>query len=121
VLPREKGDPVWPIGRVQTPVLAAVVRRDLAIERFEPQRFWRVEIGFAGEGTPYTALLDAGDGEALGEKAEQFASRETAAERLATVRAQAARWEVADEAKERQEKAPALFSLTALQREAAKR
>ena len=42
------GDTLLSVGRVQTPTLAMIVERDLAIEAFVPEDFWQVHGWFAG-------------------------------------------------------------------------
>lgn len=36
------GQNLWSVGRVQTPLLAMIVRRDLDIERFKPEDYWEL-------------------------------------------------------------------------------
>ena len=33
---------LWSVGRVQTPVLALIVKRDLEIENFRPEDYWEI-------------------------------------------------------------------------------
>src|SRR4051812_14112178 len=44
----EGRSPVYSIGRVQTPTLAIVVRREQAIVSFRPQDYWEVRDAFSG-------------------------------------------------------------------------
>lgn len=61
-------DELWSVGRVQTPVLAMIVQRDLEIEQFQPRDYWELitryretrflhEIGRIGEREQADALL----------------------------------------------------------------
>jgi DNA topoisomerase-3 len=53
VIGRKQGYPgVLSVGRVQTPTLAIVVRRDLEIENFVPQEYWSVKVQFVDPGQP---------------------------------------------------------------------
>jgi len=53
---RGKSDsPLYSIGRVQTPTLAILVRRELEIRQFRPRDYWEVRGLFAPAGTPDVA------------------------------------------------------------------
>ena len=57
-LPRGGGDwKVWSVGRVQTPTLALIVERDLAIEHFTTEAFFEVYAQF--DGLEAKAVLDS--------------------------------------------------------------
>lgn len=57
-LPRGGGDwKLWSVGRVQTPTLALIVERDLAIENFTTEAFYEVYADF--DGLEAKAVLDA--------------------------------------------------------------
>ena len=43
---RHSDSPLYSIGRVQTPTLALVVRRELEIRRFEPRDYWEIRGAF---------------------------------------------------------------------------
>jgi DNA topoisomerase-3 len=47
---------VWSVGRVQTPTLALVVRRDLEIENFKPKPYWVIKALFSAEGKTYEGV-----------------------------------------------------------------
>jgi DNA topoisomerase III len=47
---------VLSVGRVQTPLLGLIVRRDLEIERFVPKPYYKVFADVAGGSHPFTAL-----------------------------------------------------------------
>ena len=99
---RDAGGRLWSVGRVQTPVLALIVRRDDEIRAFKPEPFWelftlyrKVTFKFTGDRfakeEPARALLDRVQGHPF------------------TVRAV--------EKKEERELPPQLHDLTELQRE----
>ncbi|OCN01350.1 DNA topoisomerase III [Clostridium sp. W14A] len=89
------------VGRVMSPTLALIVQREAEISAFQPEPF-------------YTVSLDCGDFTATGDKFKQKPEAEAIAAvckgKTATVRAV--------ERKEKAEKAPALYDLTTLQRDA---
>src|SRR5450755_574899 len=58
---RSERSPVYSIGRVQTPTLAIVVRREQAIAAFRPQDYWEVR-GTFSTGGPAPASFSAGWG-----------------------------------------------------------
>ncbi|MDD3231182.1 MAG: DNA topoisomerase 3 [Oscillospiraceae bacterium] len=89
------------VGRVQTPTLAMIVNRAASIERFRSEPF-------------YSVVLDAGGFTAAGEKG---GDRQTAETLCAACDGAAAAIEAVEQ-KERTEKAPALYDLTGLQRDA---
>jgi DNA topoisomerase-3 len=49
---RQSDSPLYSIGRVQTPTLAILVRRELEIRQFRPRDYWEVRGLFAPAGTP---------------------------------------------------------------------
>ena len=89
------------VGRVVSPTLALLVQREAEIGTFKPEPF-------------YTVNLDFGDFNAAGEKIANAKDANTNAD---DCRGNAARV-VAVERKEKSEKAPALYDLTTLQRDA---
>jgi len=124
---RSSFDGAVSLGRVQTPTLAIVARREEEIKAFKPEPYWLVDATFAAG----PAVL--ADGETGGERT--YAGRyhgsgaggRTRGQRLATeaeaevvVAACAARPGTITklEKKEQREKAPMLYDLTTLQREA---
>lgn len=93
------------VGRVMTPTLALVVEREAAIRSFKPESF-------------YTLVLNC---EGISLASERFDSKEKA-DLLAEACGEEGKVQIVKaEKKEKQEKAPALFDLTNLQREANKR
>ena len=93
------------VGRVMTPTLALTVAREAEIRAFRPEDF-------------YTVILSTEIGD-LGSK--RFSGREEAKELLIKCTLDGKLTVTKAEKKEKQEKAPALFDLTSLQREANKR
>ena len=93
------------VGRVMTPTLALTVTREAEIRAFRPEDF-------------YTVILSTEIGD-LGSK--RFSVREEAKELLIKCTLAGKLTITKAEKKEKQEKAPALFDLTSLQREANKR
>jgi DNA topoisomerase III len=105
---------VLSLGRVQTPTLALIVNRDLAIADFVPQDYWEVEARFAAPGgARYSGLWHEGSTTRLPEAGP--------AEAIAAA-ARGARGVVESlETKPHVEQPPLLFDLTSLQREANQR
>lgn len=89
------------VGRVVSPTLALIVHRDAEIRAFQPERY-------------YTASLTFPDFTAVSEK---FKSKAEADAALAACEGQSAAVSKLDR-KEKHEKAPALYDLTTLQRDA---
>ncbi len=93
------------VGRVMTPTLALTVAREAEIRAFRPEDFYTMILE--------TDIVNLGSKRFSGrEEAKELLIKCTLAEKLTITKA---------EKKERQEKAPALFDLTSLQREANKR
>lgn len=105
---------VLSLGRVQTPTLALIVGRDLAIQAFVPEDYWEVEATFAtAGGARYVGLWHEGSKTRLtaGEPAEAI---------VALVGGKPAVVESL-ETKPQTEQSPLLYDLTTLQREANRR
>src|SRR5947209_2230182 len=99
---RDAGGRLWSVGRVQTPVLALIVRRDDEIRAFQPEPFWelltlyrKVTFKFAGD---------------------RFAKEEAARELLERVQGHPFLVKAVDR-KEERELPPQLYDLTELQRD----
>jgi DNA topoisomerase-3 len=108
---RSSFDGAVSLGRVQTPTLAIVARREEEIRAFRPEPYWLVDAVFAAEGERvYEGRYHAGTQPRLktGEEAREIAEacREQAGEitKLETTR--------------KKERAPLLYDLTTLQRDA---
>jgi DNA topoisomerase-3 len=107
------------LGRVQTPTLAIVARREEEIRAFKPEPYWLVDATFAAgplEGQPedgervYAGRFHAGAKPRIVTEEEAVAIVEACREREATI--------TKLEKKEQRERAPMLYDLTTLQREA---
>src|SRR5215203_7353579 len=98
------------LGRVQTPTLAIIVRREREIQAFVPEPYWLVHASFDPR---YQGLWFEGDEVRLkdGERAEAIATKVSGKEGLVE----------AVERKEQSERAPLLYDLTSLQRDANRR
>lgn len=106
---------LFSVGRVQTPTLALLVRREQEIEAFVPEIYWQVEAGFETqlEKLQYRGRWFGPDGDRIGsaEAAQAVADR---------VRGRQGLIESVEE-KPVAERPPQLFDLTSLQREANRR
>lgn len=91
-----------PIGRVMTPTLAMAVEREAKITAFTPEPFYLVQIGFSGCAAVSRRFKSRPEAEALKVLCEK--------EPDAVIQSV--------EKKEKSEKAPALYDLTSLQRDA---
>lgn len=90
------------VGRVMTPTLAMVVMRDAEIAAFTPQPFYTVQIELGGISAGSRRFSEKADAEALLGKCRE--------DMTAVIRAM--------DRKEKTEKAPLLYDLTSLQRDA---
>lgn len=107
--------PVLSVGRVQTPTLALVVRRDQAISAFLPRTTFVVEALFrTPEGSTYEGVMHQGEPLALCEYERREQAREVT-ERLSPERQGHI---LSVESVESLRQAPQFFDLTSLQREA---
>lgn len=129
------GGTLLSLGRVQTPTLAMIVARDLEIEAFVPQPFWRVAATFRAEvkggpdrwvghwfapGGPETAPSDRDGEEEEAPTAERLPDAAAAEAVVAAVRGRVGRITAANRRRQ-VEKPPLLYDLTALQRRANQR
>jgi DNA topoisomerase III len=127
---RSSFDGAVSLGRVQTPTLAIVARREEEIAVFKPEPYWLVDATFAaapiagqGDGSAaeaeriYQGRFHAGTGAAGKARGPRLASEREAA---AIVEACAGKTATITklERKEQRERAPMLYDLTTLQREA---
>ena len=127
---RSSFDGAVSLGRVQTPTLAIVARREEEIRAFVPEPYWLVDATFlAGEDRRYEGRFHTGTGEAKELRGPRLATEQQALEVVAALGGPA---DAADgepvvrppgqitkvEKKEQREKAPMLYDLTTLQREA---
>src|SRR4051794_10322198 len=108
---RSSFDGAVSLGRVQTPTLAILVRREEEIRAFVPEKYWLVDTAFEASGARrYEGRFHAGAQPRLGtaEEAEAIAS---------AVRGGTGAITKLDKTT-RKERAPMLYDLTSLQREA---
>ncbi len=108
---RSSFDGAVSLGRVQTPTLAIIARREEEIRAFEPEPYWLVDALFAAPGERlYEGRYHDGS-------KPRLPSAEQADAIVAAVRDQTG--EITQlERKKRKERAPLLYDLTSLQREA---
>jgi DNA topoisomerase-3 len=108
---RSSFDGAVSLGRVQTPTLAILTRREEEIRAFVPEPYWLVDAQFAASGNrAYEGRFHAGPRPRLG-------TAEEAAAIADAVRDQAGQITKLEKTT-RREKAPMLYDLTSLQREA---
>jgi DNA topoisomerase-3 len=99
------------LGRVQTPTLALIVRRDLEIDAFEPETYFQVDARFGLDGPrTYTGRWFEG-------KEDRTAERDRA-EAVASAAAGAPALVESVKRTERKTRPPLLYDLTSLQRDA---
>lgn len=102
---------VLSLGRVQTPTLALIVNRDLAIHAFVPEDYWEVHATFAtAAGEQYAGLWHEGSTTRLKEAGP--------AEAIAAAASDASGVVESVDKKPQVEQPPMLYDLTTLQREA---
>jgi DNA topoisomerase-3 len=116
---RSSFDGAVSLGRVQTPTLAIIARREEEIRAFEPEPYWLVDAKFAAgplEGEQpsgervYVGRFHAANKPRIASAEEAMAVVQACEGRTATI--------TKLEKKEQREKAPMLYDLTTLQREA---
>ncbi len=108
---RSSFDGAVSLGRVQTPTLAIVARREEEIKAFKPEPYWLVNARFeADPERTYRGRFHAGTKPRIATEAEAVAIVEACEGTTATISKL--------EKKEQREKAPMLYDLTTLQREA---
>ena len=110
-------DGVWSVGRVQTPTLALLVRRELEIRDFKPQPFWTLRARFAHPDGEYEGRWFK---EQEGETRERFATEAEARALAASLEGRPGRIRSATGRTEKK-KPELLYDLTTLQKEANKR
>ena len=99
------------LGRVQTPTLALIVRRDLEIDAFEPETYFQVDARFGLDGPrAYTGRWFEGKEDRTSERERADAVAAAAAGAPATVESV--------KRTERKTRPPLLYDLTSLQRDA---
>lgn len=120
---------VWSVGRVQTPTLALISKRELEYLKHRPEPYFTVEGRFSTPTHEYSglwydphfkkpALSDEDDPHYHAEKEDRIFSKERLDEVLGDFSANAKKASAYETRKESKEIAPQLFDLTLLQREA---
>jgi DNA topoisomerase-3 len=108
---RSSFDGAVSLGRVQTPTLAILTRREEEIRAFKPEKYWLVDAKFAtDDDRRYAGRFHAG-------AQPRLAGAEEADKIVAAVRGRRGEITKLDKS-ERKERPPLLFDLTSLQREA---
>jgi DNA topoisomerase III len=108
---RSSFDGAVSLGRVQTPTLALIARREEEIKAFVPEPYWLVDASFEADGArTYEGRYHAG-------AKPRIATGEQAAAIVAACEDKPGKITKLDK-KEQREKAPMLYDLTTLQREA---
>ncbi len=110
-------DGVWSVGRVQTPTLALLVRRELEIRDFTPQTFWTLRARFAHPNGSYEGRWFKEQGD---QSVERFTTEAEALALAARLEGQPGKIRSATGRTEKK-KPELLYDLTALQKEANKR
>lgn len=110
-------DGVWSVGRVQTPTLALLVRRELEIRDFKPQTFWTLRARFAHPKGNYEGRWFK---EQEGQTQERFTTEAEALAMAASLEGKPGKIHSATGRTEKK-KPELLYDLTALQKEANKR
>ncbi len=115
---RSSFDGAVSLGRVQTPTLAIMTRREEEIRAFVPQKYWEVSAHFAASGgREYDGLWNAPKGDSFLDRADRIASAQAAEEIVAAVRSRAGEITKLEKTSKKQQP-PLLYDLTSLQREA---
>ncbi len=108
---RSSFDGAVSLGRVQTPTLALIARREEEIKAFVPEPYWLVDAAFAADGSRnYEGRYHAG-------AKPRIASEDEATAIVAACEGKPGKITKLEK-KEQREKAPMLYDLTTLQREA---
>ena len=110
---------VFSVGRVQTPTLMLIVKRELEIRNFIPKTFWKIEGDFGLAQGGYRGAAQV-PGVTDRKEAERFYD-EAQARKVAEEALKIGVGIVTDERKPKKESAPRLFDLTTLQREGNRR
>jgi DNA topoisomerase-3 len=110
---------VFSVGRVQTPTLMLLVKRELEIRAFVPKTFWKIDAEFSVTNGTYRGIAQV-PGVTDRKEAEKFFD-EAQAKKLAEESLKLGTGTVSDERKPKKESAPRLFDLTTLQREGNRR
>ena len=107
------GFQITPCGRVQTPTLAIIVKREEERLQFKPQKFWTVTANFDNSGSDYQGKWFKADGK---EKQKQIFDEKTVKAILEKCKGKPGAIE--ESTSESEQKCAGLYDLTTLQREA---
>lgn len=107
------GFQITPCGRVQTPTLAIIVKREEERHQFVPQKFWTITADFDNSGNAYQGKWFTGDGK---DRVKQIFDEKKAKEVVAKCKGKAGKIE--ETTAPSQQKCGQLYDLTTLQREA---
>ncbi len=129
---RAKRGEAWSIGRVQTPTLALIVKREMEILAHRAEPYWTVEASFSTPTHEYSAYwydanfkkatpTDDEDSAAGREKDDRIFEKARLDALLKDLETHKATSRASETRKESKEIAPQLFDLTLLQREANRR
>ena len=113
---RSSFDGAVSLGRVQTPTLAIIARREEEIRAFKPEPYWLVDAQFEPHGRRARARATRGRYHAGAQPRLKTAAEAEAI--VAAVRGQPGEITKLEKTTKRSERAPLLYDLTSLQREA---
>ncbi len=108
-------------GRVQSPALRLIVEREIEIEKFVPQGYWRVDADVSAENQPFLARLTHLDGEKLTQFSINNAELAASALKSLTDAANGKLKVVKIEKKQRRRNPSAPFITSTLQQEASRK
>ena len=107
------GFQITPCGRVQTPTLAIIVKREEERHQFVPQQFWTVTADFENSGNTYQGKWFSGEGK---DRVKQIFDEKKAKEILKKCKGKSG--SIQETTAPSQQKCGQLYDLTTLQREA---
>jgi DNA topoisomerase-3 len=109
-----------PCGRVQTPTLSMIVRRESERRQFEPVTFWELHGSFFCDTISYTGVWIDPDFHKDSEKSNQRHNRIWKKEQAEDIvnRCHGKKAEIEETSKKSSQRSPLLYDLTSLQREA---
>ena len=110
------GFQITPCGRVQTPTLAIIVKREEDRQQFKPEKFWTVEADFDNDGNAYQGKWFTANKEDGKDRVKQIFDGKKAEEILAKCKGKSGKIE--ETTAPSQQKCGQLYDLTTLQREA---
>jgi len=121
-LKSRKEKSAWSAGRVQTPTLAMLVKREEEVLAHVPRPYWRVAASFEHAAQPYAATwFDPAFQAGADEEARDDRIFDLARAQAIVLRARSGEGSASETRKPSRESAPPLFDLTSLQREGNRR